>query len=62
MRFVRPAMAASTISGDEIAKSPRVVFAEPDEVDAEFVGEHRLVDDVADGPVHAAPAGHRRPP
>ena len=48
MREVRAAMPASTVSGVEIAILGAVVLAERDDVDAELVGEHRLLDDLAD--------------
>ena len=41
-------MAASTTSGEEIGEIGAVVLADAEEVDAELVGEHRLVDDIAD--------------
>ena len=48
MRLVRLAIAASTISGEETAKSGAVMLAEADEIDADLVGEHGLLDEVAD--------------
>ena len=48
MRCVRPAIAASTISGADTAKSAPVVLADAEGVDAERVGEDALLDHVAD--------------
>ncbi len=48
MRSVRAAIAASTTSGAEIGEVGAVVLADADEVDADAVGEHALLDDVAD--------------
>ena len=48
MRSVRAAMAASTISGARDREVGAVVLADAEEVDADLVGEHGLVDDVAD--------------
>ena len=47
MRDVRPAIAASTTSGAEIAKSAPMMLADAEERQADLVGEHRLLDDVA---------------
>ena len=46
MRSVRPAIAPSTTSGAETANSCAVVLADAEEVEAEPVGEHRLLDHV----------------
>ena len=48
IRSVRAAIAASTTSGAETAKSVAVVLADAEEVDADLIGEHALLDDVAD--------------
>ena len=48
MRLVRPAMAASTISGADTAKSGAMMFADAKGIDPELIGENRLLDDVAD--------------
>ncbi len=42
MRLVRPAIAASTISGDETGEIRAVMLADADEIDADLVGQHRL--------------------
>ena len=47
MSLVRAAAAASTISGLE-TRTPAVVLPHPEEREADLVGEHRLIDDVAD--------------
>ncbi len=56
MRFGPPAIAASTISGEEIAKSGRVMFPKTDEIDAQLVRQHRLLHHVAQDLVHALEA------
>ena len=48
IRWVRPAMAASTTSGDDDGEVVPVVLAHADEVDTDLVGQHRFFDDVAD--------------
>ena len=48
MRLVRPAIAASTISGDAHGEVGAVVLADADGIDADFIGEDRLIDEIAD--------------
>ena len=48
MRLVRPAIAASTTSGAETAKSARWCSPTPKKSTPSAVGQDRLVDDVAD--------------
>ncbi len=46
--MVRPAIADRTDLGRGYGEIGAVVLADAEEVDADLVGEHRLVDDVAD--------------
>jgi hypothetical protein len=45
---VRPAIAASTTSGDETAKSARWVLPDAEEVDTQAIRKDSLIDNVAD--------------
>jgi hypothetical protein len=42
----RPSVPARGIAGEEIRKSSRVVLADREDVEAELVGERRLLDEV----------------
>ena len=48
MRSVRLAIAGSTTSGARDREVGAVVLADAEEVEAEVVGEHRLLDHIAD--------------
>ena len=47
-RGASPAIAARTTSGAEIGEVRAVVLADAEAVQADLVGQHRLVDDVAE--------------
>ena len=61
MRSVRPAIAAEHDLGRRDRELVAVVLADAEEVEAEPVGEHRLLDDVAQHLRVRAAARRRRP-